>query len=71
MPCTGIPQSGMNGTGLQIQSPNKKMPTIFHYIYVLRSLKDRLFYIGYSDDLNTRIKDQAPAKIFLPKTGGL
>ena len=34
----------------------------FHYTYVLRSLKDMLFYIGYSDDLKTRVKDHNEGK---------
>ncbi len=32
------------------------MPIKFHYVYILRSLRDRLFYIGYSDDLRVRIQ---------------
>ena len=38
------------------------MPTKFHYVYILRSLKDRLFYIGYSEDLKTRVKDHNQGK---------
>jgi len=38
------------------------MPIQFHYVYVLRSLKDGLFYIGYSDDLKTRVKDHNAGK---------
>ena len=38
------------------------MPIKFHYVYVLRSLRDRLFYIGYSDDLRTRVKDHNAGK---------
>lgn len=38
------------------------MPIKFHYVYVLHSLKDRLFYIGYSDDLKTRVKDHNSGK---------
>ncbi len=34
----------------------------FHYVYVLRSLKDQLFYIGYSDDLRKRVKDHNAGK---------
>ncbi len=34
----------------------------FHYVYVLRSLKDRLFYIGYSDDPKTRLKNHNTGK---------
>jgi len=32
------------------------MPIKFHYVYILSSLRDRLFYIGYSDDLRVRIQ---------------
>jgi len=38
------------------------MPIKFHYTYVLRSLKDRLFYIGFSDDLRKRVKDHNAGK---------
>jgi putative endonuclease len=38
------------------------MPTKFHYVYILRSLKDGLFYIGYSEDLKTRVKDHNQGK---------
>jgi len=38
------------------------MPSKFYYVYVLRSLKDGLFYIGYSEDLKTRIKDHDSGK---------
>lgn len=38
------------------------MPIKFYYIYILRSLKDGLFYIGYSDDLRTRVKDHNAGK---------
>jgi putative endonuclease len=34
----------------------------FYYVYILRSLKDGLFYIGYSEDLKTRIKDHNSGK---------
>ena len=38
------------------------MPLKFYYVYVLRSLKDGLFYIGYSEDLKTRVKDHNAGK---------
>lgn len=31
-------------------------PRRFYYIYVLRSLKDNKFYVGYSDDLKSRFE---------------
>ncbi len=34
----------------------------FHYVYILRSLKDGLFYIGYSDDLKQRVYDHNMGK---------
>jgi putative endonuclease len=49
------------GTGRQSQNKNK-MPIKFHYVYVLRSLKDGLFYIGFSDDLKIRVKDHNAGK---------
>ena len=38
------------------------MPSEFYYVYILRSLKDRLFYIGYSEDLKNRVKDHNMGK---------
>lgn len=38
------------------------MPIKFYYVYILRSLKDRLFYIGYSDNLKQRIYDHNMGK---------
>jgi len=38
------------------------MPIKFHYVYILRSLKDRLFYVGYSEDLKTRVYDHNMGK---------
>ncbi|HAB54502.1 MAG: excinuclease ABC subunit C [Ignavibacteria bacterium RIFOXYB2_FULL_35_12] len=29
----------------------------FFYIYVLRSLKDNKYYVGYTSDLNKRVKE--------------
>ncbi len=33
-----------------------------HYVYVLISLKDRKFYIGYSEDVSRREKDHNSGK---------
>ena len=38
------------------------MPVKFHYVYILRSIKDRLFYIGYSEDLKSRVYDHNMGK---------
>lgn len=38
------------------------MPTKFYYVYILRSLKDGLFYIGYSENLKQRIYDHNSGK---------
>lgn len=38
------------------------MPTKFYYVYILRSLKDRLFYIGFTEDLKQRIIDHNKGK---------
>jgi putative endonuclease len=35
-----------------------------HYVYVLRSVKDGGFYIGYSTDLRRRITEHAAAASF-------
>jgi putative endonuclease len=35
-----------------------------HYVYVLRSVKDGGFYIGYSTDLRRRIAEHAAAASF-------
>ena len=34
----------------------------FYYVYVLRSLKDGLFYIGYSENLKQRVYDHNMGK---------
>jgi len=33
-----------------------------HYVYLLRSLKDESFYIGYTKDLRKRIKEHNQGK---------
>lgn len=38
------------------------MPIKFHYIYVLLSLNDRQFYIGYSDNLKQRVGEHNQGK---------
>ncbi len=38
------------------------MSSKFHYVYILRSLKDGLFYIGYSEDLKNRVYDHNTGK---------
>jgi putative endonuclease len=30
-----------------------------YYVYVLQSLKDKQFYVGYTDDLNNRLKEHS------------
>ena len=34
----------------------------FYFVYILRSLKDGLFYIGYSDNLKQRVYDHNMGK---------
>ena len=51
----------MTGTG-QYKSQKTKMPIKFHYVYVLRSLKDGLFYVGYSEDLRQRVTEHNKGK---------
>ncbi len=38
------------------------MPNKFYYVYILRSLKDGLFYIGYSENLKNRVYDHNMGK---------
>ena len=38
------------------------MPT-FHYVYILRSLKDGNFYVGYSSDLKRRISEHNSGQV--------
>jgi len=33
-----------------------------HYVYVLLSLKDRKFYIGYSEDIKKRLEDHSSGR---------
>jgi len=35
-----------------------------HYVYVLKSKKDNMFYIGYTDDLIRRLKLHNSGKVF-------
>ena len=35
----------------------------FYYVYVLQSEKDNMFYTGYSNDLQERIKDHQTGKV--------
>ncbi len=71
MPCTGRPL-GRLVQGRKSKYLNKtKMAIKFHYVYILRSLKDRLFYIGYSDDLRQQVIDHNKGKkIPQPKIAG-
>ena len=38
------------------------MPIKFYYAYILRSLKDGLFYIGFTEDLKQRVYDHNMGK---------
>ena len=40
-----------------------------YYVYVLRSLKDHKFYIGFTSDLRRRIKERNEGKNISPKPG--
>lgn len=37
--------------------PRKTKFTVFFYTYVLRSLKDGKFYMGYTTDINKRLEE--------------
>ncbi len=52
-------RSQTTGTGLDTKN---QMTIKFHYVYILRSLKDKLFYIGYSDNLKQRFIDHNKGK---------
>lgn len=43
---------------------NKKM---YYYVYVLYSLKDKMLYTGYTEDLNKRIKAHNEGKVLSTK----
>ncbi len=34
----------------------------FYYVYLIQSLKDSTYYIGYSDNLNQRLKEHNQGK---------
>ena len=34
-----------------------------YYVYVLQSLKDKQFYVGYTDDLNNRLKAHSKGRV--------
>ena len=36
---------------------------MYHYIYILRSLKDKKFYIGYSNNLTRRIEEHNVGRV--------
>ncbi len=40
----------------------------FHYVYVLQSIKDNNFYVGYTIDINRRIKQHNDGKSFSTKS---
>ena len=35
----------------------------YHYVYVLRSLKDKYFYTGYTSNLENRVKEHNNGKV--------
>ena len=40
---------------------------MFFYVYILRSLKDRKFYVGCTHDLKKRVEEHNVGKSFAPK----
>ena len=60
MPCTGGPQADWYRAGAL--SIYLIISTKFYYVYILRSLKDRLFYCGYSDNLKQRVYEHNMGK---------
>ena len=41
---------------------------MFHYVYVLRSLKDNKFYTGYSSDLKKRFREHQEGTVTSTKS---
>ncbi len=37
------------------------------YVYILQSLKDKQFYVGYSDNLKRRLKEHSDGKVISTK----
>ena len=48
--------------------PSNTTSHMFFYVYVLESLKDRQRYIGYTNNLKTRIKEHKNGKNFSTKS---
>jgi len=42
--------------------------TTWYYVYVLLSLRDSLFYVGYTDNLQKRIQEHNQGKVFSTKS---
>lgn len=40
---------------------------MFSYVYILQSLKDRKFYIGYTNDLQRRLREHNSGSSFATK----
>jgi putative endonuclease len=38
-----------------------------HYVYVLRSIRDRMFYTGYTTNLEKRLSEHNEGKVFSTK----
>lgn len=47
---------------------NTTSRVLFHYVYVLESLKDKNFYIGYTTDLTRRVEEHRSGKSFSTKS---
>ena len=43
---------------------------MFYYVYILRSLKDKRFYIGFTDDLKKRVAEHNKNKNLSTKNRG-
>jgi len=41
---------------------------MFYYTYVLRSLKDRNLYIGWTNDLKSRVREHNSSKVVATKS---
>jgi len=49
---------------------NPVRDTIFYYVYVLRSKKDKQWYTGFTTDLRKRFKEHNKNKVYSTKNRG-
>lgn len=42
--------------------------TLYYYVYVLRSVKDKMFYVGFTRNLTARLDAHNQGKVFSTKS---